>query len=286
MSAIKESAFAKINLYLHVLGRRADGYHLLDGVVMFADICDTVTLMPSTKDQITVDGPFADPALENWSDNLIGKAIDSFRHHIASTPPLHIHLSKTLPIAAGLGGGSANAAATLHGLYQLTAKTPTPLDLKKIAALGADVPMCFMHKPCQIAGIGDDITPLSFLPDFYIVLVNPRTAVSTKAVYDKLRQQQLSPHKTTAPAFTDYPSMIDFLKMQQNDLAPIAQQLNPDIEKILTVLKKTNADLVRMAGSGPTCFGLFKTKEQATAATEKISTAHPQWWIKVAKVLT
>lgn len=284
---LTRAAPAKINLALHVVGQRADGHHLLESLVTFADRGDRIGFASADADLFTVSGPFAaelpmDASAEGG--NLVLKARDLLREELrsrnpAAAGPVHLHLEKNLPLASGIGGGSADAAATLLGLLELWGATIEPSRLDAMAlTLGADVPMCLAAKPLVAKGIGEDITPLADLPSLPLVLVNPLVAVSTPVVFRTLA------NKTNPPLVLplDLKTMDDWLSAMatmRNDLQPPAQQLQPVISDVCQALTEAGAILVRMSGSGATCFGIFDDGERAAATARTLSAAQPGWYV-------
>lgn len=263
---------AKLNLALHVTGQRPDGYHLLHSLVAFADVGDDVTLSASDTDQLIVDGPFADgvPPLD---ENTLGAALALVRSWGEARDPVHIHLTKNLPIASGIGGGSADAAA-LIGL--LTSGRDLSADeLADCLALGADVPMCLAGHSAIIGGIGEENTPVS-LPAAHVVLVNPRVAVSTPAVFKALREKA-NPPMTSWPAPKSFSDLLAHLKTTRNDLMVPAITVASQIEQCLEAL--SNAPFVRMSGSGATCFALFDKADDAEKLAANVQAAYSDWWV-------
>ena len=263
-----EPAPAKVNLTLHVTGRRGDGYHLLDSLVAFADFGDRVSVSSAARSSLTVAGAEA-AAVPTGPDNavlraagLIGVAAD-------------IHLEKTLPSAAGLGGGSADAAATLRALARLSGRA-IPADAM---SLGADVPVCLLSRAARMRGIGEDLAPVA-LPRLPAVLVNPRRPLSTAAVFAALRQRD-NPPMPDLPAFRTVAGTIRFLADQRNDLEPAACSLEPAIGLVLTRLSRDPACLLaRMSGSGATCLGLCASFDAAVGLAAALAGDHPDWWIR------
>ncbi|NRQ13816.1 4-(cytidine 5'-diphospho)-2-C-methyl-D-erythritol kinase [Ensifer sesbaniae] len=284
---LTRAAPAKINLALHVVGQRADGHHLLESLVTFADRGDRIGFALADADLFTVSGPFAaelpmDASAEGG--NLVLKARDLLREELrsrnpAAAGPVHLHLEKNLPLASGIGGGSADAAATLLGLLEFWGATIEPSRLDAMAlTLGADVPMCLAGKPLVAKGIGEDITPLADLPSLPLVLVNPLVAVSTPVVFRTLG------NKTNPPLVLPLhmKTMDDWLSAMatmRNDLQPPAQQLQPVISDVCQALTEAGAILVRMSGSGATCFGIFDDGERAAATARTLSAAQPGWYV-------
>lgn len=272
---------AKVNLYLRVLGQRADGYHRLDSLVAFTEIGDRLTVAPAEDLTLTLSGPFA-TALRTTppEQNLAFRAALALRE-AAGQPNLGaaLHLEKHLPIASGIGGGSADAAAALRLLAKLWRLDADPLLLAEIAArLGADVPMCLLGKSARVAGIGDSLSPVP-LPRVPIVLVNPGVPVATKAVFAD-RQGDFSLPLVTLPALTVPEALADLVQRGGNDLTRPALGLAPVIGEVLRALRAApGCRAAALSGSGATCFGLFTTRDARTDAAARIKTAHPDWWV-------
>jgi 4-diphosphocytidyl-2-C-methyl-D-erythritol kinase len=277
--AVERLARAKINLALHVTGQRSDGYHLLDSLVAFADIGDTVRVAPADGLRLTIEGPMASD-LPVTEDNLVLRAARLFPGHLGAA----IHLTKRLPIASGIGGGSADAAATLLALSDLwSLPLPPP---EAILTLGADVPVCLSGRPAHMRGIGEIVEPLSApLPPAWLVLANPGVAVSTPAIFRALTHKTSPPLTELPGSWPDVRALAQFLSAQRNDLAPAACALAPVITETLTALAATpGCALARMSGSGATCFGLFASEAAAKTAAEVLRRAHPNWWTASASL--
>lgn len=258
----RELAAAKLNLTLHVTGRRADGYHLLDSLVVFLQAGDVVTVSDGPL-SLALSGPFA-AGLTQDPDNLCLRAARLAGREVA------IGLEKNLPVASGIGGGSADAAAVLRAL---DARPDHP------ETLGADVPVCLIGRPTRMQGLGEILTPLPRLPDLHLVLVNPRLGLSTPAVFQALARRDNPPMPATLPHFSDSAALVAFLAGCRNDLQAPALALLPQIAECLTALDAAGAQLSRMSGSGATCFGLFADAAQARAARDRIAAARPGWWV-------
>ncbi len=287
MTDYREIAPAKINLALHVTGRREDGYHLLDSLVTFADQGDVITVRPAPQDHFSLSGPFSGALQqEDLSDNLVIKARNLLRTALANVgvPPsaVAIHLEKNLPIASGIGGGSADAAATLRALLRLWKGALPASTLQTIALqLGADVPMCLHGLPLRATGIGDALTPLKTMPRFSLLLGNPLQHVSTPAIFKALTRRDYPPIGPL-PATTDQTEWLEALQHMRNDLQPVAIQLCPDIAALSTLMAETGAALTRMSGSGATCFGLYPSLEKAEKAREALQAIKPDWYFQAA----
>ncbi len=279
---------AKINLALHVTGQRADGYHLLDTIAVFASTIhasDTIIIGKSASDGFNISGPFAGQLQDNAAeDNLIIKARDHVRDIALDastpTPPVHISLVKRLPIAAGLGGGSADAAATFKALYRFweVGYHPQKSGTHVISELlGADVPMCLLGKPLRAVGIGEEVSTIPEVPRFHMVLINCGEMIATSAVFSALENKENAP-------IGEYPEdpaeLINFLQTQtRNDLQPVAAEHCPAISDCIDALDQQGAMLSRMSGSGATCFGIFPSAVAANAAARQISKSERDWWV-------
>jgi 4-diphosphocytidyl-2-C-methyl-D-erythritol kinase len=289
---LTEDAPAKINLALHVTGRRADGYHLLDMLITFASHGDRLFFRKAYKDDFSLSGPFsADLAGEAGSgNNLVLKARDLL-HAAASaaglkTSPVHIHLEKNLPIASGIGGGSADAAATLRGLQRLWGISLPADALDAIALrLGADVPMCLISRPLIARGIGEDIELVSDFPSLAMVLGNPLVGVSTPDVFRRLASRENPPLAFVAQEPRTPGEWLSLIESSRNDLELPARSLCGEIEQISALMEAKDAVLVRMSGSGATCFALYRTIEQARAAAAALHSAMPDWYFQATKTI-
>jgi len=294
---VTETAYAKVNLCLHVTGQRADGYHLLDSLVVFAPFGDELRVALADKLSLVVTGPESAGVPEDGR-NLVAKAVYHHADKCGLDGRLAMYLVKTLPAASGIGGGSADAAAALRGVMQIfetpemwpdapirngTMEIEAHSDAMKqlarldLAGLGADVPMCYLSYPARVRGIGDDITRV-VLPPLPAVLLNPRVEVSTPAVFKAL-PQKTNPMLPDLPRFATQRACIDWLAQQRNDLQAPAMELAPAIAATLATLADLpDCQLVRMSGSGATCFALFETQQQAETALQLVRAARPDWW--------
>ncbi|PBB93626.1 4-(cytidine 5'-diphospho)-2-C-methyl-D-erythritol kinase [Mesorhizobium sp. WSM3864] len=275
---------AKINLALHVTGRRADGYHLLDSLAVFTRFGDRLEIELAQDDAFSVSGPFA-AGVPIDGDNLVLKARDALRREAGAqqTPPVAIRLEKNLPVASGVGGGSSDAAAALNGLSRLWKLDIGEAGLARIGlTLGADLPMCLKARPLLARGIGDALSPLTEFPALALVLVNPGVAVSTSEVFKALSKpdnEALPP----LPARLDFHGIRNWLDTTRNDLEPAARAIQPAIGDALKALKKAGAAFARMSGSGATCFGLFETGNVAKRAAIDIRRRHPGWFVAATR---
>jgi 4-diphosphocytidyl-2-C-methyl-D-erythritol kinase len=279
---VKLSAPAKINLALHVTGQRADGYHLIDSLVTFTDFGDELAFAASETDEFVIDGPFAAALQEqDAGKNLIIKARDALRSSAdRSCPPVSIQLTKNLPIASGLGGGSSDAAAALRGLSRFWSLSLTEPEMRAAGlALGADVPMCLAGRPLRATGIGEEITLLEAFPALDLVLVNPGVEVSTAAIFKALLKKDNRPMSSKAN-LASFHAAREFLSAQHNDLQRPAIALAPAIADCLAALGEHGAMLTRMSGSGATCFGIFTNAANAARAAGMIQRRNPQWFVR------
>ncbi|MGE4480181.1 4-(cytidine 5'-diphospho)-2-C-methyl-D-erythritol kinase [Acidocella sp.] len=268
--SVTSFAPAKVNLYLHVTGKRADGYHLLDSLAVFPDVGDKVEVAQAQALSLSLTGPFG-AALAGEGDNLLLKAARA----LAPERGVALTLEKNLPVASGIGGGSADAAACLRALCRLWGLRNT--DLPRLAlTLGADVPVCLRSIPARMQGIGEVLAPAPHLPAFGMVLVNPGVAVSTPSVF-KARGGGFTPAPMLPAIWPSAAAMAADLKRCANDLQKAAISLQPVIGEVLAELTALpGALLARMSGSGATCFALFATPGEARAAAAQI--AHESWW--------
>jgi 4-diphosphocytidyl-2-C-methyl-D-erythritol kinase len=271
-----EPARAKVNLFLHVVGRRADGYHLLDSLVVFPAIGDRLRATPDSRLALTIEGPFA-AALADEPDNLVLRAARRLADACGLSAGARLVLEKNLPVASGIGGGSADAAAALRLLARMwNVRVPPGL----AATLGADVPACVAQVPARMAGIGEVLSPPPAMPDFGIVLVNPGLAVATPAVF---RARAAAGAAYSSPAvlpasWTEMSGMARDLAAAGNDLQETAVALCPEIGAVLSALATLpGVRLARMSGSGATCFALFDTPERAEHAAAAL--VRPNWWV-------
>ncbi|MCP5366146.1 MAG: 4-(cytidine 5'-diphospho)-2-C-methyl-D-erythritol kinase [Hyphomicrobiales bacterium] len=275
---------AKINLYLHVLGRRADGYHLLDSLAAFAGIQDVVAARPADDLTLTIAGEHAGDAPVD-DTNLVLRAARLLAETAGVAPGAALTLTKRLPVASGMGGGSADAAATLKALDRLWGLGTAPADLMRLGLmLGADVPVCLGGRAAFMGGIGADLAPAPALPPASVLLVNPGVAVQTPAVF-RARTGPFSQPGRFDYAPADAGELAALLQARTNDLTEAAIALQPVIETVLTALEACPGVLLaRMTGSGATCFGLFADAGDAAAAALALGPANPGWWVKAASL--
>ncbi len=273
---LREPAPAKVNLYLHVTGRRADGYHLLDSLVVFAGTGDTLTARADDEWGLQVTGPYA-AALTGDADNLVLRAGRALAEAAGVAPRAMLVLDKGLPVASGIGGGSADAAAALRVLSRLwDVRLPGAALLELARGLGADVPVCLASQPRRMSGIGERLAPAPTLPAFGLALVNPGMGVATPDVF-RARTGAYRPAPVLPQGWSDAVSLAADLAAYANDLEPAALGLCPAIGLALDALRATQGCLLaRMSGSGGTCFGLFADPPAARAAAASL--ARPGWW--------
>jgi 4-diphosphocytidyl-2-C-methyl-D-erythritol kinase len=288
MPALIEEGRAKVNLSLRVVGRRVDGYHDLESVVAFADCADRLTLEPGSELKLVTTGPLAGACGET-ADNLVLKAATLLSDAVPGLRLGAFALEKVLPVAAGIGGGSADAAAALRLLARLNGLSLDDPRLQQVAlATGADVPVCLVSRACDMTGVGEQLLPLK-LPQMPCVLVNPRVPVATRDVFQALglRNGELligAADVMKAPAWPDegasIADWIEILSTVGNDLEAPALRIEPVIGDVLEALHTAEgAKLARMSGSGATCFAIFCEPAQAQVAAEKIRGDHSGWWV-------
>ena len=273
---LTEQAPAKVNLFLHVLGRRADGYHLLDSLAVFSEVGDMLRAEPAEALSLTVDGPFAED-LAHEPDNLVLRAARALAAEAGVTSGGRLELTKYLPVASGIGGGSADAAAALRLLCRLWRIKPDLGVLATLARrLGADVPVCLAGRASRMGGVGEHLEPAPALPACGIALVHPGIALATAEVFGA-RSGAWSTRAELPAAWRDARQMADDLGRQRNDLQPAATALRPVIGEVLSELEAApECLLARMSGSGATCFGLFADAAVARRAASGLQ--RPGWW--------
>jgi 4-diphosphocytidyl-2-C-methyl-D-erythritol kinase len=288
MPALIEDGRAKVNLTLRVVGRRVDGYHDLESMVVFADCADRLTLTPGPQLSLNTTGPLARDCGEA-ADNLVLKAAHLLGERVPDLKVGSFTLDKVLPVAAGIGGGSADAAAALRLLARLNGLELDDARLLEVAVLtGADVPVCLASRACDMTGVGETLLPVS-LPKMPCVLVNPRVAVATRDVFERLglRNGELLVGATDVMQATAWPEdgasledWVEVLAAGSNDLEAPATRIQPVIGEVITALSATDgAWLARMSGSGATCFAIYENTAEAQRASQKIQLDHPQWWV-------
>lgn len=273
---------AKINLALHITGRRLDGYHLIESFVVFTRFGDRLTVAPADEDSLVVSGRYA-ATVPIDDANLVLKARDALRRATGpeNAPPVAISLEKNLPVASGVGGGSSDAAATLRDLARLW--TIGDVDLAVLGLpLGADVPMCLAATPLVARGTGGELTPVADFPALGLVLVNPGVPVATADVFAALEKRENAP-LPPLPRRIDFHSLRNWLESTRNDLEPAARRIEPAIGAAIKALEKAGAGFARMSGSGATCFGLFETGNVAKRAAVSLRERHPDWFVAATR---
>ncbi len=280
---VSEQAHAKINLALHITGRRADGYHELDSIVAFAAVADVLTIAPADSVSLDITGPFAGDLSRDGTNSVLSawRLLDDFsRQQGAALAPVKFSLEKNLPVASGIGGGSADAAAALRGLIRLFAVSVSEQDLNELALqLGADVPVCLFQQSSRMRGVGEIIEPVEIdLPEG-IVLVNPRIPASTSKVFELLNLQ-------CGQSFGAVIGNLYDIESWRNDLTAPAVTLVPEIADVIgNLIFQPDIACSRMSGSGATCFGLFASLEKAQIAADAIAEKHPNWWVVATTLL-
>lgn len=287
--AFSETAPAKVNLALHVTGRREDGFHLLHSLCVFTELGDQLSASPAREDRLTVSGPFG-ADLPTGRSNLVIRAIEKFRTRFPHALPdgVAVHLEKHLPVAAGLGGGSADAAAVLRILARMAEAPIADSDLFALSAtLGADVPMCLLSQTCEVMGIGERIRPLAVFPQMHLVLVNPLAPVATPDVFRRLASRE-NPPMPPLPEAMDRPAILSlWLEDTRNDLQAPASEVVPGILPILKAIAQTpGCVLSRMSGSGATCFGLYGSAAAAHQAAHDLRENLSGYWVAATPILT
>lgn len=289
MPVIAELARAKINLTLKVRGRRPDGYHEIESLIVFADVSDAVRLAPGERTGLHVSGPFAAAIA---GPNLVETALARLAEAEPRLVLGSVALEKRLPVAAGIGGGSADAAAVLRAVRRANSALADAVDWGGIAAsLGADVPVCLSDRPAFIWGAGERIEALADVPRLHAVLVNPLAGVpdgKTARVFARLgalpaaaREAGAAGHALQVPGgFEDATALIDYMRTHGNDLAVPAAVVVPEIAQVAAALTAAPHCLLSgLSGAGPTCYGIFATTEQAAAAAASLRQSRPDWWV-------
>lgn len=269
---------AKVNLSLHVTGRRDDGYHLLDSLVVFAGTGDWLEIEPARELRLSVTGPLS-AGVPADRRNLVWRAAEAFAQRDGAA----IVLEKNLPHAGGIGGGSADAAAALRGLSELW-DTPVP-ETAQLLRIGADVPVCLESRPARMRGIGEVLEPVPQLPPLWLVLVSPGVAVPTGPVFQSMDVVDNPPLFMADWADTD--GFLSWLSATRNDLERIVSASVPEVAEVLKALSaEARCRLARMSGSGGTCFGMFTEEAEARAAAARLASRNSAWWVQAAPVLT
>ncbi|MBI1215551.1 MAG: 4-(cytidine 5'-diphospho)-2-C-methyl-D-erythritol kinase [Alphaproteobacteria bacterium] len=276
---------AKINLFLHITGKREDGLHLLQSVMVFVDVGDELEFSPHDSLFLDVEGPFA-ADMPSPHGNLAYKAAQLLSAEYKVPMRGRITLTKRLPVASGIAGGSSDAATALRGLAKLWGLPEEKDRLRRIGAqLGADVPACLTGRPVWTEGIGERVTVLPDMPAMSFVLVNPMVATPTPEVFARFRNK-FSPALQFSGRRKSMHEWIADLKLYRNDLTSAAMEVTPEIRGVLAALRETpNCHFARLSGSGATCFGVFDHAQAATAAVNKLKHQYPDWWVSAASLM-
>ena len=284
-TVVYKEARAKINLSLLITGRKSDGYHTLDSIIFFVSFCDRLSFRIDQELSLEISGPLSD-SLENGKNNLIMQAAKAFKRECKLNTGVAISLEKNIPVSAGLGGGSANAAVTLLALNELYNTGLTFESLAEIGlTIGADVPVCLFGGTARVQGIGENIQPFVFPHKLGVVLINPGVPISTARVFSRFNSgfSKFMPENT----LSELSAMKNFSSFTalRNDLEFPATQLCPEISRVLEALR-SEADCIfsGLSGSGPTCFGLFQTSEEAKRAAKRLKQQNTNWWLRATAV--
>tara|TARA_B110000977_G_scaffold186743_1_gene253061 strand:- start:1016 stop:1885 length:870 start_codon:yes stop_codon:yes gene_type:complete len=287
---IRVHAPAKINLYLRICGKTASGYHLIDSLICFTDFGDWLNIMPASHDNLIISGPYADalttpmagPTTSDQADNLVMRALDAFRQAGGGIGPVEITLDKHIPVGAGLGGGSADAAALLGALNQIADRPLDTAALYRIAGmLGADIPVCLAGGCQRVSNIGDVLAPFTIEPVSNLVLVNPRRPLATKDVFDRFAQNK---NAATGTNGLDVETNDAARLMKNgNDLLAAARGMIEEIDDVLQQLRTAPGNLAAtMSGSGASCFGIYHSPDQASLAVKQLQ--HAGYWATATRV--
>ena len=288
-----QKANAKINLYLHITGKRGDGLHTLDSLVVFADVGDTITATPINENPeiiFSTSGPFGNNVPLDES-NLVVRTAKLLQEKYNIKNGARINLEKNLPPSSGMGGGSADAAAAMRALgeiWNIDFSKDNKVELYSVMAsrIGADVPVCFNGKNVFMGGIGEKLDPAPILPSCWLLLVNPNIPVSTPAVFSvrkgafsELGRFDISPSNAN--------ELADILSLRNNDLSTGAQEIEPEIANVISALQKLEGVLLaRMSGSGATCFAIYSNEQSALMGAQKIANENPEWWVRATRMLS
>lgn len=284
-TTLNETAFAKLNLSLGVLGRRVDGFHELTSLVAFTAFGDELSLSPGPGFKLEVEGPFGH---QIEGDNLVERVARYFMRQSEISDFGCLRLTKNLPVAAGLGGGSADAGAFIRLVGRVKGQPFSDQEIESFGALfGADVPICVHSRPARITGIGEQIGMIPYLPKFGVLLVNPGVPMLTAAVFKAANAPAYSIAGSALPPLPNFRSenLITYMKTHPNDLSASAITLQPVIGDVIAALADLPGCLIaRMSGSGATCFGLFETEKAARSGGDQLSAMQPDWWIKTCSI--
>jgi 4-diphosphocytidyl-2-C-methyl-D-erythritol kinase len=287
MTSLRITAPAKLNLSLHITGKRPDGYHTLESLVAFTEFGDTLEIMPADTLTLAVTGPFADALHISDEQNLVMKAASMLRLRTGCTAGARLVLHKQIPVSAGLGGGSSDAAAALRGLYRFW-RIDNDHDegvLHHIARkIGSDVPACLVRQTAWVRGAGEEVSPLTSFPEASIVLVKPAEELLTADIYRSF-SGNFTPRGTMPNALPDVNSLVQAIQPKRNDLQSPAMTLLPIINDVLSAIGATRGCLLaRMSGSGPTCFGIYATPHDAQHAAQGLNHTYSSWWCTATRL--
>ena len=286
---LSSKSFAKINLYLEITGNDAKGYHLLDSLMTCIDLYDIVKIDRTQNNlKLNINGPYSQVLTNNIQENIIIKTINLLVKRYNFTPNLEITLTKNIPVSAGLGGGSANAATVmlmLNKLYELNLSVKQLIDIS--LEIGCDIAFCLYKKMALISGVGQIITDIKVKKeDFSVLIVNPNQQLSTKKVFNLFRSKYSSVINSYKQQVIESDSLIDIIKNRNNDLQAPACEIMPQIADIISNIKKQDNCLVAaMSGSGPSCFGLFRSKSDLLKAKDNITKQFPQFYVRDCKII-
>ncbi len=277
-NGVTESAPAKINLFLRLTGKRDDGYHLLDSLVGFTEFGDSLTAEPAETLSLTIDGPFS-ASLSVEPDNLVLRAARALQAATGVQAGAHLTLTKRLPIASGIGGGSSDAAATLRALCRLWSLSIDQCALEAIGLpLGADIPVCIEARPARMTGVGEQVERLTGLPEVALLLINPGVALATGPVF-KARSGAFTSPFGALPTLANAASLAELVRQAGNDLTEPAKALCPPVAKVLVALEaEPDCLAAAMSGSGATCFGVFANLTAAQSAAARLAKTE-SWWV-------
>jgi 4-diphosphocytidyl-2-C-methyl-D-erythritol kinase len=278
---VRVFAPAKINLFLHVGSKRADGYHDLQSLVTFVEAGDALEIASAPRLSLEIDGPFGQ-ALARDSNNLVLKSGRALGESLGKDLHARLKLTKNLPVASGIGGGSADAAATLRGLAELWGTAPATVELA--ASIGSDIPVCLASRTAWMEGRGERVTLLDDLPAMDLVLANPGVALPTAGVFSLLVDRSGTGGPSPPRDLTSLADLVRYLQVTRNDLEAPARSIAPIIDEVLQSLRSRGALLARMCGSGATCFGLYSNAADAAEATRAITMSYPQWWVRATRI--
>jgi len=289
---VKKTA-AKINLSLEITGKRKDGYHFIDSLIGFTNVYDVIKLRESNSVSLYVSGPEKNN-IENNESNIIIKTVHWIKERFGFHQGIEIKLQKNIPVSAGLGGGSANAAAVISGCFYLWNLDSTKNINSKLLHqywpsisinLGADIPIHLFGKAAIVTGIGEKITPISYLPKSWLILANPRVKLNTEKVYRAYKNTSHSINLSCKYTNT-FSGFIDFLNSCENSLTKTAIEIEPVIKEVIMELEAIKGNsITRMSGSGPTCFALFENKSDAEKGINQLRRERPEWWFALSPLI-